>query len=676
MLFLTTNTFMKILLLFLTGLCITTAFGQNQNKIKFGDVTEKDFASKVYSVDSSADAVIISDIGSSKIEGNSKGWFSLVFKRHKRIHILNKNGYDLSNVSIRLYSSGTDEEKLDKLKAVTYNLENGKIVESKLDIKENVFKDKIDKNWVVKKFTLPNVKEGSIIEYEYTIVSDFLDNLQPWEYQGSYPRLWSEYNLSLPDFLGYVFLTQGYKKFDVEERKDKFETFQVIDSRSSYNTERYMLSSNVAEYRWVMKNVAALKEENFTSSIDNHIAKIEFQLTEYRKPLAERKLVESWKTVAENLMKADYFGEQVGKDNAWVKEVSAPLAKGAAGKEETARKIYAWVKDNFTCTSHSRWTMDQTLKNLLKTRKGNVAEINLLLTAMLLQENIEACPVLLSTRSNGIVYSVYPLLHQYNYVITRAIIDGKTIFLDASEPMLGFGWLPLRCYNDEARAISPTAEVVTLSADLLTETKYTTVFIVNDEKGNIIGSMNQTPGYYESMQLRERIKDKGAEQLQKDIQKDFGAEASISNFGIDSLQQYDYVLGIHYDFDLKDDKEDIIYFNPMFGEGYKENLFKSAERYYPVEMPFAMDETYNLQMEVPRGYVVDELPKSMMLKLNEENHGFFEYRVSVSGSSISFRSRIKIGRAYFHPDEYEMLREFFNLIVKKQAEQIVFKKKN
>ncbi len=217
--------------------------------------------------------------------------------------------------------------------------------------------------------------------------------------------------------------------------------------------------------------------------------------------------------------------------------------------------------------------------------------------------------------------------------------------------------------------------MVTLSADTLKEVKYTSVFIVNDEKGNLVGSLNQTPGYYQSFELRKRIKEKGQPQLLKDIEKAFGNDAVISNFGIDSLQLYDEVLNLHFDFDLNGEKEDIIYFNPMFGEGYKENPFKSAERAYPVEMPFAMDETYNMQMEVPNGYVVDELPKSIMVKLNDEGHGMFEYRVSKAGNNISFRSRLKIDRAYFQPDEYEMLREFFALVVKKQAEQIVFKKK-
>jgi Domain of Unknown Function with PDB structure (DUF3857) len=648
---------------------------QEKSKIKFGNVTDKDFAAKVYSIDSNANAVVIADIGSSNIEGNNKAWFSLVYRHFKRIHILNKNGYDIANVSISLYSNGEDEEQLDKLRAVTYNLEDGKVVETKLDVKNNVFKDKISKNRVTKKFTFPNVKEGSIIEYEYIITSDFLTNLQPWEFQGAYPRLWSEYNLSVPVFLGYVFLTQGYKTYDIKNKEQHNEAFQIADSRGAGATERFSFNAFVDDYRWVIKNVPALKAESYTSTIDNHITKIEFQLSEYRDPLRYRNIMGSWQKLTEDLMNADFFGQQVTRDNGWLKDIIGPVVNASGSKAEKARKIFAYVRDNFTCTSHDRFSMDQTLKGLVKTHNGNVAEINLLLTAMMKYAYIEADPVILSTRSNGYTLSMYPILNKFNYVICRVVVDNKTFYLDASEPHIGFGQLPLRCYNGHARVVNKAAEAIDLSSDGVTETKITTIFIINDEKGNLIGSVQQTPGYYESNELRDRVKEKGQEQLQKDIKKDFGAEIVISNFQLDSLDKYENELGIRYDFDLKDEKEDIMYFNPLFGEGYKENPFKSAERVYPVEMPYAMDETFNLQLEVPNGYVVDELPKSLIVKLNEQDDGMFEYRISQSGGNISLRSRIRFKRSFFMPDEYETLREFFNLIVKKQAEQIVFKKK-
>src|SRR4030095_1346444 len=155
-------------------------FAQNKANVKFGKVSPEDFAKKVYSVDSNDNAVVIADIGSSEIVRNTKGWVSLQFKRYRRVHILNKNGYDEANVEIQLYSNGDREEELSSIKALTYNLEGGKVIETKLE-KAAIFKDKIDKRWIVKKFTFPNIKEGSIIEYEYTVQSDFLFNLQPWE---------------------------------------------------------------------------------------------------------------------------------------------------------------------------------------------------------------------------------------------------------------------------------------------------------------------------------------------------------------------------------------------------------------------------------------------------------------------------------------------------------------
>ena len=653
----------------------SATYAQQNNKIKFGDITEKDFAPKIYSLDSNASAVVIADIGSSKIEGNNKGWFSLVFKHYKRIHILNKNGYDAANVSLSFYTNGSAEEELERLKAVTYNLENGKVLETKLDAKASVFKDKVSKNWLVKKFTFPNVKEGSIIEFEYTKTSDFLQNLEPWEFQGEYPRLWSEYNLALPDFFGYVFLTQGYKPYDINEKKVSRGSFRIIDSKGAAASEAFSLDANVSDYHWVIKNVPTLKEESYTSTINNHITKIEFQLSEYREPLLYRNIMGSWPKLGEELMKAEYFGDQLAKDNGWLKDIINPLIKGAATSTEKAQRIFTYVRDNYTCTDHSDVYLDQTLKNVVKTKNGSVSEINLLLVAMLRHEDIQADPVILSTRSHGYTYPIYPIMSKFNYVISKAVIDGKDYFLDASEPRIGFGKLPLRCYNGHARIINNAVDPVQLNTELVAEIKNTTVFIINDEKDNLIGSMQQRPGYYESVDLRDRIKEKGKEELQKDIKKAFGSDITISNFIIDSLDKYEIPVGIKYDFDLISEKEDIIYLNPMFGEGYKENPFKSAERVYPVEMPFTMDETFNLQLEVPHGYVVDELPKSIIVKLNEQDEGSFEYLISKSGDNISFRSRIKMNRANFLPDEYEMLREFFSLIVKKQAEQIVFKKK-
>jgi len=154
---------MRSLCIALLSVIVLISNAQTSPFTKFGKITAEELQKKIYSIDSNANAVVLSDIGSAAIEGNSKGWFSISFTRHRIVRILNKNGYDEANVEVYLYTNGDEEEKLENVKAVTYNLENGKIAESKLE-KSAIFKEKVDKHRIIRKFTFPNVKEGCIVE--------------------------------------------------------------------------------------------------------------------------------------------------------------------------------------------------------------------------------------------------------------------------------------------------------------------------------------------------------------------------------------------------------------------------------------------------------------------------------------------------------------------------------
>jgi hypothetical protein len=106
---------------------------------------------------------------------------------------------------------------------------------------------------------------------------------------------------------------------------------------------------------------------------------------------------------------------------------------------------------------------------------------------------------------------------------------------------------------------------------------------------------------------------------------------------------------------------------------YKENIFKADKRINPIDMNFAFGETYILDMEIPTGYKVDELPKSVRSNFNE-NEGFFEYIIINRDGHIQMRCKFQLKKATYAAEDYDSLRDFFGLLVKKQAEQIVFKK--
>ncbi|MGZ5135382.1 MAG: hypothetical protein ACXWCG_09535 [Flavitalea sp.] len=161
-----------------------------------------------------------------------------------------------------------------------------------------------------------------------------------------------------------------------------------------------------------------------------------------------------------------------------------------------------------------------------------------MLIAMLRKAGIKADPLILSTRSHGYTNAMYPLMDRFNYLVCDVEIDGKETYLDASRPGLGFGKLGYQCYNGHARVIGESARPIELDPVSVKETKNTIVFMINDEKGKYIASYQQTPGYFESFDLREEIREKGKEPVFASIRKDMGEDFIASNITIDSLDKF------------------------------------------------------------------------------------------------------------------------------------------
>src|SRR5687767_13270640 len=120
-------------------------FAQEKSTVKFGKISAEDFKTTVYSVDSNAAAVVIADIGSTDILAE-RNWFQVIYSRLRRVHILKKSGYNAATFVFPVFVSSSGDEGLDNLKAVTYNYENGQVIESKLDVKNSIFTDKLTKN--------------------------------------------------------------------------------------------------------------------------------------------------------------------------------------------------------------------------------------------------------------------------------------------------------------------------------------------------------------------------------------------------------------------------------------------------------------------------------------------------------------------------------------------------
>src|SRR5580658_10098601 len=161
-------------------LCLPAMRSQAQEKHvrELSPVSTADFSPISSPIMDSSGAVILADIGQVTFVGNEHGrQFSYEFQHHMRVKILNKKAFDdLATVRVRLYQPSDDPEKLEKVVASTFNLENGQVTEVKLE-KKDIFEDRTGGDWSEMRFTLPAVKEGSIIDYTYVVRSPYYEFL-------------------------------------------------------------------------------------------------------------------------------------------------------------------------------------------------------------------------------------------------------------------------------------------------------------------------------------------------------------------------------------------------------------------------------------------------------------------------------------------------------------------
>jgi Domain of Unknown Function with PDB structure (DUF3858) len=672
--------------------CLQVARAQEKTKYKFGEIGAADFQLSAESYDSGANAVILKDIGSSRFDGNDRGFFTLVYTRYVRVKIMNKNGFDVGNYLLDLYHDLKDREIIYSIRGSTFNLEKGIITETKLDTK-SVYLEKYSRNYDRTKFSMPGLKEGAIYDLEYVIKSPFYGQLRSWSFQGEYPCLWSEYVVTLPPPFHYMIKQQGDDHFDIKTVKDVFQTFTIREDNAgignedngAYQKKEFTLKGSSIEQRWVKKNVPSIHEEPYTTSLVNYYSRVSFQLNYFQWTSMSdagnrHDFLESWSSLAKDLLQDENFGLALSRVNVWMTDELKTVVQKDESQEIMAHKIYEYVRNNFkTVKTESHIESNvyaNNLKDVFNKKEGSVAEINLILTAMLRHEGILADPLILSTRSHGFASVDYPLIDDYNYVICVAFIDGGPVPLDASHHYNDFGQLPIDCYNGFGHIMNVENPIAILfTADSINEASITSVFVSKDEKGITSCNLKTTYGINGSYDRRKEIINTSEIGFEQKIQSVSGPDLVIENFGIDSLYKFKFPLGIHYDVELKsfNSAGDILYFNPMFTEGLKSNPFKSMIRRYPVEMPYKMDETYLLSLEMPEGYQVDEMPKSVRVAYNG-NEGFFEYLIQKGENNIQMRVHLKLNKAFFPVEEYPDLRDFFAFVVKKESEQIVFKK--
>lgn len=650
--------------------------------VKYGKVSMEEMTMHVYSPDSSANAVVLADVGNSYFVWGQDD-FELIHERHCRIKIFNKAAFEDVTFEIPYYSGAYSKEKITQLKGVTYLLENGKITEYKLDSK-GIFDEKLSGNYNNKKFTLPNVKEGAVIEFVYSIKTDRTTFFKEWEFQGKYPVIWSEYTARIPEYFFYKLEMQGYNPFAINEKKDGNEQFLIrwsstmaTQGNSGNSAGSASVSARTTDYRWVMKDVPAFSDDKFITTKDDYISKIKFQLQGYQYPQsAYHGVLNTWEKVTEAIYNTDGFASSMNR-TGFLKDQIKVIADKFPDQATRSVAIASFLKNNVKWNGDNGYLASQTPKTVFDKKTGSAADINLLLVGMLREAGLEANPILLSTRKHGRVNEYYPMVDNFNYVIASVRLDSTDLLLDATDAHRPSYLLPERCLNGKGRLINQKSEGrwVPLQNETI-KAKKLSVATLSVKGGKLAGSLIVYSKDYEAANMRSAVA--AASNEDEFFKKAFKTNGlTVTKHAFENLKNIDTTLVTNISFEAEDEvnNSSVIYVNPVVFGSFSENVFKAKDRKYPVSFPTTLEDTYMVTIDVPEGYIVDELPKSARFDLSEGG-AKFTYTIGQVGGKIQLRTTVGFNKTMFLPEEYEGLKAFYAAIIAKQSEQIVFKKAN
>ncbi len=637
--------------------CLLFVFQQNQAQSKYGNATMDELNMQVYPKDTTAAAVVLLKKGDARFIVSQLYGFQFEYTLQVKIKILKTEGLEWCNESIGYTEfDSSNKEQVNGLSGTTYNLENGKIVKTKLS-KEYITDEDVDDTYKVKKFSMPAAKVGSVIEYKYTIVSDLFYELREFRFQESIPVAYSCYEAKIPEYYKYNVNYQGYVPLKTV-REPENETFH-------YNGN--LIPCNAEKIKSEGLDVPAMKDEAYLWTINDYISKVSFELRSFYIPGSTlQNYSSSWTNIDKNLLASRSFGGNAKKADMFKEEIQ----KGditLARAQEIQNMIKYRVKWNERSDLYPR-----NLKEALKTGLGNNADVNFLLINALKAGGYDAFPVALSTRGNGRLPFAQPSITAFNYVITGIKIDTVMYFTDAAAKYGDWNLLPEKCMVPQAHILKENAcdwvDLTTISKGMVMKSgKFE--LSGNEYIGRISDTRKDNSAYdFKNYYYRHKDKEAFLETLSKNT------SCEIDSFNAMNLDNTAEAVKIEYIQKTNvDTGEEFIYINPMIDKQFTENPFRTETRTFPINFDYLTTYMQVIEIKIPEGYVVDEMPKPARMVMND-NDIVLTYRIGVDGNVIKVNYVYQLKKIIFPATDYDGIRDFFAKLVAKNSEQIVLKK--
>ena len=650
-------------LFFLLSWPFTTATAQDNVNMKFGKPTKEEMQMTVYEADPNAEAVVLCRL--TDVEYTVQQSSYLVDYRDKcRIKVLKPSGARFAKVVIpyqvamsvnnnitglklnakslpqpggssNSYFEGEGvsmtedvfavegDEDLESVKATAFNMEGGKVVKTSLK-KSEIIKKKIDEHNYLVEFTVPNVKEGTVIEYEYTIHSQLFWQLRDWYAQCEIPVVYAKLDMNIPSYL----------IFNIEDHGIQRLTYTCTAGSLSFKLDSDPLAKQTQvktnHYVYIGRNLMAMPKDDYVWNAQDHWAGITAELKQYRLPgAAQMDYARTWEQIDEMILTSDDLGIHLNDHSPLASELKEAKIEEITNPRERVAAVYKLVM------SKVKWNGKYELSpapvaETLKKGKGSNADINLLLIQSLHEVGLTAAPVMLRTRDLGLLPYNFPSFSKLSTFLVGVVMpSGGNIYLDASNKNGWLNMLPEVMLVEKARLVQKGNKSQWVNLQKESKAERSTVI---DAKLSADGTLSG----------KQTTRNEGGETVESEYTK----KGQVSD-GVISICP--------------------------FPDKLIENPFTAETRKMPVEFPCIGSNRVVITFALPEGYAIVGEPRNTTV-LTPDKGVEGRIHTTFGEGRVQMSCQFSINKLSHSEKNYADLRQIFDMLSKYTSEALTFKK--
>jgi len=591
--------------------------------------------------------------------GLAKQSFEITKLVSEQAEYLSANKLYFANESMS-FDSFTSIEDIDAYTYLPSSNKNIKVdyIETKREFDNGIFYSDQES----KIFTFPAVTKGAITNLNYKEVIKDPHFLGLFRFGTYVPTKSAQLSIEFPSNVSIGYIDFNTKDISVDFKQET--------------------SKDITTYTWTANNTKGYQSEDDGESVLYFVPHIIVYIKSYEYKGERYNVLND----VNDLYKwyASLVDQIDTNDLQKVYKIANDITKSLPTKREKAEAIFHWVQNNINYVAFEDGLggfIPRGAASVCDKRYGDCKDMANLLYEMLNHVGIEAYRTWIGTRDRPYTYSQVPTPMVDNHMITTAIIDGETIFLDGTDSYVPFGMPSAFTQTKEALLgiNNTTFKLITVPVQKAEQsvTDVNTAIHIKDDMF-IVSEKRLLSGYEKVEFITDYLYKKATKTEEEFLNTTLALGNNKTSYNNITKQNFDNKrnpLELSYNLTIDNYVKKVgtkLYINLDIDRVLSKSKVDIEDKKYDKKIDHTYTKNYVTTLTIPEGYTASFIPED--LSFENENYGY-KITYTQKDNTIIQHKNIFVNTLSVKKQDFESWNEFIKSLIKAYKKSIILEQK-